>query len=106
MRPLSPTPPIMARFAVRPVCYGDGKIFWAERLAGTLGLDLARSYFYTDSITDLPVLERVGEPRIVNPDPRLGRVATRRGWPTFRIRLEDRTPVFVGAEGARQAAGS
>ena len=91
--------------AVRPVCYGDGKSFWAERLAGTLGLDLARSYFYTDSITDLPVLERIGEPRIVNPDPRLGRVAARRGWPVFRLGLEDRAPVFGGAEGARQAAG-
>ena len=91
--------------AVRPVCYGDGKIFWAERLAGTLGIDLARSYFYTDSITDLPVLERVGEPRIVNPDPRLGRVAARRGWPIFRLRLQDRAPVFGGPEGARQAAG-
>ena len=91
--------------AVRPVCYGDGKNFWAERLAGTLGLDLTRSYFYTDSITDLPVLERIGEPRIVNPDPRLGRVAARRGWPIFRLRLEDRTPVFGGAEGARHAAG-
>jgi HAD superfamily hydrolase (TIGR01490 family) len=91
--------------AVRPVCYGDGKSFWAERLAGTLGLDLARSYFYTDSITDLPVLERVGEPRIVNPDPRLGRVASRRGWPIFRLRLEDRAPVFGGRDAARQVAG-
>ena len=91
---------------VRPVCYGQGKIFWAERLAGTLGIDLAQSYFYTDSITDLPLLERVGEPRIVNPDPRLGRLAARRGWPTFRLRLEDRTPVFVGGDGARHAAGS
>jgi hypothetical protein len=53
------------------------------------GIDLARSYFYTDSITDLPVLERVGEPRIVNPDPRLGRLAARRGWPIFRLRLDD-----------------
>ena len=92
--------------AVRPVCYGDGKIFWAERLAGTLGLDLARSYFYTDSVTDLPVLERVGEPRIVNPDPRLGRVAASRGWPIFRLRLEDREQVFGGPMGARQAAGA
>src|SRR5262249_18290100 len=90
--------------AVRPVCYGDGKTFWAERLAGTLGLALARSYFYTDSITDLPVLERVGEPRIVNPDPRLGRAAARRGWPIFRLRLEDRMPVF-GTDAARQVAG-
>ena len=83
---------------VRPVCYGDGKTYWAERFAAAHGIDLARSYFYTDSITDLPVLERVGERRVVNPDPRLARVAARRGWPIIRLRLEDRTPAFLGEE--------
>jgi putative phosphoserine phosphatase/1-acylglycerol-3-phosphate O-acyltransferase len=90
--------------AVRPVCYGEGKTYWAERFAAAHGIDLARSYFYTDSITDLPVLERVGEPRIVNPDPRLGRLAARRGWPIFRFRLEDTSPAFHAEE--RSAASS
>ena len=46
------------------------------RFAAEHGIDLAASYFYTDSVTDLPVLERVGEhPRVVNPDPLLRRVA-------------------------------
>ena len=67
-------------------------------------MDLARSYFYTDSITDLPLLERIGEPRVVNPDPRLGRVAARRGWPIVRLRLEDTSPAFI-AEETRSAAG-
>jgi HAD superfamily hydrolase (TIGR01490 family) len=75
--------------AVRPVCYGKGKTYWAERFAAENGVDLSRSYFYTDSVTDLPVLERVGEPRVVNPDPRLRRVALRRGWPVIRPRLRD-----------------
>jgi len=75
--------------AERPVCYGEGKIYWAERFAEAENIDLGRSYFYTDSITDLPVLERVGEPRVVNPDPRLRRVAARRGWPVMRLRLEE-----------------
>lgn len=70
--------------AVRPVCYGRGKVYWAERFAEEHGVDLARSYFYTDSITDLPVLERVGHPVVVHPDPRLLRVAQRRGWPVLR----------------------
>ena len=74
--------------AVRPVCYGAGKRYWAERFAERHHLDLDRSYFYTDSITDLPVLERVGEPRVVNPDPRLRRAAARRGWPVVDLRLE------------------
>jgi HAD superfamily hydrolase (TIGR01490 family) len=90
--------------AVRPVCYGAGKTYWAERFAADHGIELPRSYFYTDSITDLPVLERVGEPRVVNPDPRLGRVAARRGWPVVRLRLGDTGPAFVTTE--RQAASS
>ena len=65
---------------VPPVCYGAGKVVWAERFAAEHGVDLGASYFYTDSITDLPLLERVGHPVAVNPDPRLRRLAGRRGW--------------------------
>ncbi len=74
---------------VRPVCYGHGKVHWAERFAGATGVDLSRSYFYTDSITDLPVLDRVGHPRVVHPDPRLRRLAQQRGWQVLRPRLDD-----------------
>jgi HAD superfamily hydrolase (TIGR01490 family) len=66
---------------VEPLCFGHGKITWAERWAAERGIDLARSSFYTDSYNDLPMLERVGHPVVVNPDPRLGRHARRRGWP-------------------------
>ncbi len=92
--------------AVRPVCYGEGKTYWAERFAAAQGLDLRRSYFYTDSITDLPLLERVGEPRIVNPDPRLGRVATRRGWSVLRLKLEDQKSAFLAPETVPEAASN
>ena len=82
--------------AVRPVCYGAGKTWWAERFSQAHGIDLGRSYFYTDSITDLPVLERVGNPRVVNPDPRLRRTAQRRGWPVTRLRLgQDTAEAFA-----------
>lgn len=87
--------------AVRPVCYGEGKIHWAEQLASREGVDLRRSYFYTDSITDMPLLERVGEPRVVNPDPRLGRTALRRGWPVVRPRLDDTAPVPLRHDDAK-----
>jgi HAD superfamily hydrolase (TIGR01490 family) len=66
---------------VPPVCYGAGKVVWAERFAAEHGVDLGTSYFYTDSITDLPLMERVGHPVAVNPDPRLRRLAGKRGWP-------------------------
>ncbi|MFN2168491.1 MAG: HAD family hydrolase [Anaerolineae bacterium] len=64
-----------------PVCYGQGKVVWAERFAAEHDVDLDASYFYTDSISDLPLLERVGHPVAVNPDPRLRRLADKRGWP-------------------------
>ncbi len=65
---------------IPPVCYGTGKVVWAERFAAEYDVDLAESHFYTDSISDLPLLERVAHPVAVNPDPRLRRLATRRGW--------------------------
>ena len=88
--------------AVRPVCYGEGKTYWAERFAAREGVDLGRSYFYTDSITDLPVLERVGQPRIVNPDPRLRREAARRGWPVLQLGPRDEAATFGAGEGRWQ----
>src|SRR2546430_2634453 len=98
-----PAPP--PSYLGRPVCYGEGKIYWAQRFATAQGVDLGRSYFYTDSITDLPVLERVGEPRIVNPDPRLRRVAARRGWPVLQLGPRDEAPTFGEGEGSWRTNG-
>ena len=66
---------------MRPLCYGQGKVAIAEEWAREAGIDLAKSSFYSDSSTDIPMLERVGNPFAVLPDPRLRRVAKRRGWP-------------------------
>lgn len=63
-----------------PFCYGRGKIECAEALAAELGFDLDEATFYSDSITDLPLLSRVGTPVCVNPDVRLRRHARREGW--------------------------
>lgn len=85
---------------VRPLCYAEGKVHWARELADGLGLDLSRSHFYTDSITDQPLLEAVGHPWIVHPDPPLRRLAERRAWPVLRPKLGDRSPLplAVGAQ--------
>ena len=64
----------------KPACFGAGKVHWAERFAAEHGVDLDASWFYTDSYSDLPMLERVGQRRVVNPDTRLGRHARRLGW--------------------------
>ena len=69
-----------------PVCFEQGKIFWLRELIRAQALDLARSTFYTDSITDLPLLEMVGHPVACNPDPRLYVEARCRRWP---VRLFD-----------------
>jgi len=66
---------------VGPACVGPGKVHWAEDLGARQKLDLDGSWFYTDSYTDLPMLERVGNRVVVNPDPRLRRAARQRGWP-------------------------
>ena len=70
---------------VSPVCYGAGKVHWAGAWALEKRVDLGRSWFYTDSITDLPMLEQVGHPVVVNPDRRLRREAGRRGWPVHDL---------------------
>ena len=73
-------------FTGRPAafCFGHHKVALAERWAERHGVDLAASYFYSDSYNDLPMLERVGTAIAVNPDARLRRHARRRGWATPR----------------------
>lgn len=65
---------------VAPLCIGHGKVERTRRLAAELGFALEEATFYSDSYTDLPLLELVGEPIVVNPDPRLRRIAAKRGW--------------------------
>jgi len=66
---------------VDPICFEEGKIYWLQQFIEEHRVDLARSWFYTDSITDLPLLDLVGHPVVTNPDPLLYRKALRRRWP-------------------------
>ncbi len=63
--------------------YGEGKADAMRQLAQENGYDLADCYAYTDSATDLPMLEVVGHPVCVNPDAPLRRIAVERGWPVL-----------------------
>jgi len=65
---------------VPPLCIGEGKVMRTKRFAAEHGFKLEDATFYSDSYTDLPLLELVAEPIIVNPDPRLRRIAKKRGW--------------------------
>jgi HAD superfamily hydrolase (TIGR01490 family) len=77
--------------------YGDGKATAIRELAAREGIDLDASYAYSDSITDLPMLESVGHPVAVNPDRELARIAREREWEIREfarpVRLRDRVPV-------------
>jgi HAD superfamily hydrolase (TIGR01490 family) len=66
---------------VEPLCYGLGKLQRAARVAEREGFRIEEAYFYSDSITDLPLLEVVKAPIVINPDRRLRKVAQKRGWP-------------------------
>src|ERR1022692_4876970 len=63
--------------------YGEGKAQRIRQLAVKRGYDLASCFAYSDSFTDLPMLEVVGHPHVVNPDRQLRRVALSRGWPVL-----------------------
>jgi HAD superfamily hydrolase (TIGR01490 family) len=88
--------------------YGPHKAEAIREMAVAEGLDLAGSYAYSDSITDLPMLELVGHPVAVNPDRELARVAREREWEVryFQrpVRLRDRVP--VPPRGPTLAAGT
>ena len=70
---------------VRPTCYAEGKAQAVRDFAAAQGVNLAHSYFYTDSDEDLPLLEIIGRPRPTNPNRRLAEIAAARGWPVRRF---------------------
>jgi len=77
--------------------YGPFKAEAMQDVARREGIDLSTSYAYSDSYTDVPMLEAVGHPVAVNPDRVLARLARDRGWDTLQfsrpVRLRDRVPV-------------
>ena len=64
-----------------PFCYGAGKVEAMQSLASWNSYDLSQCYAYSDSASDLPMLDAVGHPVAVNPDSKLERHARRNGWP-------------------------
>ncbi len=85
-----------------PFCYGEGKAEAIVAVADTEGYDLSRSYAYTDSAGDMPMLEVVGHPVAVNPDRALEAIAYHRGWPIVefsrtRKKVIKRTTAASGA---------
>jgi len=65
--------------------HGENKAAAVREFAAAEGIDLASSTAYSDSHTDLPFLEVVGNPVAVNPDRELRRIAGARSWPVLRF---------------------
>jgi phosphoserine phosphatase len=78
---------------IRFYAYAENKAKAISDLARKRGYDLARCYAYSDSVTDVHMLEIVGHPYAVNPDKDLRRIAKDRGWPV----LVFERPVALGS---------
>lgn len=89
-----------------PFCYGEGKADIMRKLAAEQGYDLAASYSYSDSASDLPMMQLVGHPVAVNPDRPMMSVAHRRGWPVVEFNRQTKQVTRYSLAGtAALAAG-
>ncbi len=96
--------------------YGEQKAVAINALAEQRGYDLTACSAYSDSITDLPMLEAVGHPYAVNPDKALRKTAVERGWPVLDFtrpvqlrratRLPTPSPMIGAVVGAAAVAGA
>ncbi|AVO61844.1 HAD family hydrolase [Pseudomonas sp. 22526] len=67
-------------------CFREGKVTRLTRWLEETGHNLEGSYFYSDSMNDLPLLDLVANPIAVDPDPNLRALAQQRGWPVISLR--------------------
>jgi HAD superfamily hydrolase (TIGR01490 family) len=88
-----------------PLVYGRGKVEAMEAFAAEHGIDLAASYAYSDSLSDLPMLRAVGHPVAVNPDPSLAEIAREEGWQTMRFEQLGRRLVALAVTLLATSAG-
>ena len=88
-----------------PFTYREGKAEAIRQLAEREGIDLAASWAYSDSESDLPMLRLVGHPVAVNPDTELGRIARAEGWKVLRFERLGRRLRVLGAAGAAAGLG-
>jgi HAD superfamily hydrolase (TIGR01490 family) len=89
------------------LCHGEEKARRVAELAARRGINLGRSFAYSDSVNDLPMLELVGFPVAMNPDRSLHAIARREGWQRLDLRTaRRRTLIASWAGGVAAAAGA
>lgn len=84
--------------------WGPGKLAAVEDWADDHDVSLSKSYAYSDSFYDMPLLGAVGNPTVINPDPRMRIAATLRRWPTRWLDKPEGVPKFLGIEPFQIAA--
>ena len=89
-----------------PFNYREGKVLSMREVAGREGIDLAASYAYSDSESDLPMLRAVAHAVVVNPDSALRRIATAEGWEVIELDRLARRLKLLAALGAGTALAS
>jgi len=88
-----------------PFVYGEGKVEAMRAFAAEHDIDLAASYAYSDSVSDLPMLRAVGKAVVVNPDPPLLEIAREEGWQTLRFERIGRRLVAIAVTLLATVAG-
>jgi len=89
-----------------PFNYREGKVLAMQEVAAREGIDLSRSYAYSDSESDLPMLRAVRYAVVVNPDPALRRIAAEEGWEVVELDQLRRRLKLVAALSAGTAIAS
>ena len=88
-----------------PFVYGKGKVEAMRRFAEKHDIDLAQSYAYSDSVSDLPMLRAVGHAVVVNPDGPLLEIARQEDWQVMRFEKLGRKLAIAGATVLAALAG-
>jgi len=88
-----------------PFVYGTGKVEAMRTFAEKHDIDLGQSFAYSDSVSDLPMLQSVGHAVVVNPDADLLAIARDHGWQVMRFEKLARKLAIVGATALAAAAG-
>ncbi|MDP5105741.1 MAG: HAD-IB family hydrolase [Polaribacter sp.] len=89
---------------ITEMCWQEGKARAGRSFAKTNNIDLSKSFFYTDSIDDYPLLEIVGKPIATNPDHKLAQLAFENDWKILRFKENKRKPLVNGLRTGLAAA--
>jgi len=89
---------------ISEMCWSEGKARAGRKFAKANNIDLSKSFFYTDSIDDYPLLEIVGKPIATNPDNKLSQLAFENDWKILRFKVNTKKPLVNGLRTGLAAA--